>query len=163
MIEISPVAADAMSGVASSISIGTGGDNGVAEIIAIFIPIVAIIFGIGIGMLSMYLDYRKKREFFQLHHQERLAAIDKGMEVPPLPVEFFQDPRRRPRTNADYLRRGLVWLLVGIALSVALYYQHGGASLWGLVPAAAGLANLLFYFIQGRQPRMPDDPSNPTR
>lgn len=163
MIEISPDAADAMSAMSSSISIGASGDNGAAEIIAIFIPIVAIVFGIGIGMLSMYLDYRKKREFFQLHHKERLAAIDKGMEMPPLPTEFFQDPRRRPRTNSDYLRRGLVWLLVGIAISVALYYQDNKAALWGLVPGAAGLANLLFYFIQGRQPRMPDDPSNPTR
>jgi uncharacterized membrane protein YoaK (UPF0700 family) len=162
MIEISPDTTDAMSGIASTISIGSGGDNTVTEVIAIMIPIVAIVFGIGIGMLSMYLDYRKKREFSQLHHKERLAAIDKGMEVPPLPPEFFQDPRRR-RTSADYLRRGLVWLFVGAAITVALYYQHGHAALWGLVPAAAGLGNLIFYFVQGRQPRIPDDPSNPTR
>ena len=70
------------------------------EVIAVMIPIVAIVMGIGIGMLSLYLDYRKKREMFAMHHKERLTAIDKGMEVAPLPPEFFQY-NRRTRTLRD--------------------------------------------------------------
>src|SRR3974390_1589993 len=96
-------------------------NSSASEIIAVMIPIVAIVMGIGIGMLSLFLDYRKKQEMFALHHKERLAAIEKGMEVPPLPPEFFQDPRRRPRTTGDYLRRGLISLLIGIAITIALY------------------------------------------
>ncbi len=122
------------------------------EIIAVMIPIVAIVMGVGIGMLSLFLDYRKKREMFALHHKERLAAIDKGMDVPPLPDEFFQDPRRRVRPLGDYLRRGLVLLLVGIAVTFALYDTMHHDYLWGLIPCAMGIANLIYYWIESRKP-----------
>jgi hypothetical protein len=120
------------------------------EVIAVMIPIVAIVMGIGIGMLSLYLDYRKKREMFAMHHKERLTAIDKGMEVPPLPPEFFQD-NRRPKSIGDYLRRGLVLLLVGLAITVALYDTTRHNFLWGLIPCAMGAANLIYYFIETRK------------
>jgi FtsH-binding integral membrane protein len=125
-------------------------ESPITEVIAVMIPIVAIVMGIGIGMLGLLLDYRKKREMFAMHHQERMAAIDKGMEVPPLPPEFFQDARRR-RTPADSLRRGLVLLFLGAAITGALYVSARGVYLWGLVPAAIGAALLLFYFIEGRK------------
>jgi len=125
-------------------------------IIGVMIPIVAIIMGVGIGMLSLFLDYRKKREMFAMHHKERLAAIDKGMDVPPLPPEFFQDPRRRARLPSDYLRRGLVLLLLGLAITFALYDTVHREYVWGLVPAAIGLANLLFYWIESRRPAQGD-------
>lgn len=127
-------------------------DSSVSEIIGVMIPIVAIVMGIGIGMLSLFLDYRKKRDMFALHHKERLAAIDKGMEVPPLPPEFFQDGRRRVRVLSDYLRRGLILVLVGVALTVALYGAAPRNYLWGLLPIAVGLANLLFYWVESRKP-----------
>jgi hypothetical protein len=120
------------------------------------IPIIAIVMGIGIAMLSVVLDYRKKREIFEMHHKERMAAIDKGMEVPPLPPEFFQDGRRRcgPQSN---LRRGLVLLFVGVAVTVAMSANDSRHALWGLVPAAVGVANLLVYFIEGRRAPHSDD------
>jgi uncharacterized protein DUF6249 len=123
----------------------------ITEIIAVMIPIVAIVMGIGIGMLSLLLDYRKKRDMFAMHHKERLMAIEKGMEVPPLPPEFFQNGRRRPHSSADNLRRGLILLLVGAAIMVALYHTDNRAYLWGLVPAAVGIAQLLTYFIESRK------------
>jgi hypothetical protein len=124
------------------------------ENMALLIPILAIVMGIGTGALALLLDYRKKREFFALHHKERLAAIDKGMEVPPLPPEFFQDHRRRMREPQDYLRRGLVLLLVGIAITGALYSTDKDTYLWGLVPVAIGVAQLLFYAIMTRKPKV---------
>jgi hypothetical protein len=123
------------------------------EVLAISIPIVAIVMGIGIGMLALWLDYRKKRDIFELHHKERMAAIEKGMEVPPLPAELFSDYRKR-RTPADSLRRGLVLLPLGIAIVIALYMTPGAgakAAYWGLVPAALGLGNLIFYYVEGRK------------
>jgi hypothetical protein len=155
MIEITPDAVDAMSAMSASITFAADGDSRVQEIIAVMIPIVAIVFGIGLGMLGMYLDYRKKREFFQLHHKERLAAIDKGMEVPPLPPEFFQDPRRR-RNGADNLRRGLLWLFAGVAVTIALYLQHSHWY-WGLVPIAVGASRLLFYYMVGQHAPLEDE------
>jgi hypothetical protein len=123
--------------------------------IAVFIPIVAIVMGVGIGMLAIYFDYRKKQDMFALHHKERMAAIEKGMDVPPLPPEFFQDGRRsRPRTHGDFLRRGLVLLFVGAAISIALYNTNRNSYLWGLVPAAVGVAQLLYYYLA--RPRTPE-------
>ena len=126
-------------------------DAPVTAIIGVMIPIVAIVMGVGIGMLSLFLDYRKKRDMFAMHHKERLAAIDKGMEVPPLPAEFFQDTRRRVRVVGDYLRRGLILLFVGIAITIALYDTVRREYLWGLVPAAIGLANLIYYWFESRK------------
>ena len=127
-------------------------DEPITAVLGVMIPIIAIVMGIGIGMLSLFLDYRKKQNMFALHHKERLAAIEKGMEAPPLPPEFFQDGRRcRVRSPSDYLRRGLVLLFVGIAISVALYNTQRQAYLWGLVPAAVGVAQLLFYYFEGRK------------
>ena len=121
-------------------------------ILGVMIPIVASVMGVGIGMLSLFLDYRKKRDMFAMHHKERLAAIDKGMEVPPLPPEFFQDPRRRARLPSDYLRRGLVLLLLGLAITIALYDTMHHDYLWGLIPCAMGIANLIYYLIETRKP-----------
>ena len=121
------------------------------------IPIIAIVFGIGIGMLSLYLEYRKKRDIFELHHKERMAAIDKGMDIPALPAEFYQEARRRQQPG-DSLRRGLVLLFVGAAIVVALAANGSRYALWGLVPAAVGVANLLVYFIEGRRKATDTDP-----
>src|ERR1700678_4050598 len=53
------------------------------------IPIIAIVLGISMGAWTIYLSYRKRREMFALYHEERMAAIEKGIELPPLPEEFF--------------------------------------------------------------------------
>jgi len=122
--------------------------------LALMIPIAAIVLGIGAGMLAIWVDYRKKREFFQLHHAERMAAIEKGIEVPPLPPEFFANYRKQ-RTPEDALRHGLLWLFVGIAVTVALFSIHTDDFPWewGLVPTAAGIATLLYYAISRRAAR----------
>jgi len=133
------------------------------NVLGIFVPIIAIVMGVGIGMLGLWLDYRKKREIFELHHKERMAAIEKGMEVPPLPAELFRSYRRR-REPSDYLRRGLVWLLVGSAIVIALLATPNAgpkAAYWGLVPAAIGLAQLIFYFVEGRKPPTGTDADTP--
>lgn len=61
------------------------------------VPITAIVMGIGIAMLGMWLDYRKKSEIYALHHKERMAAIEKGMDVPFLPPEPASAPPARRR------------------------------------------------------------------
>jgi hypothetical protein len=133
----------------------TGGatPQDIENIIGVLTGIVAIIMGSGIGMLALWLDYRKKRDIFQLHHAERMAAIEKGIELPPLPPEFFQSNRQGLRTPPEYLRRGLLWVLIGAAGSTALYFQSGThlQAWWGLVLVAWGVANLLFYALDGRR------------
>jgi hypothetical protein len=135
--------------------------NDIAElrhVLPFLIPIVAIVMGVGIGMLALWIDYRKKRDIFELHHKERLLAIERGMEVPPLPDGFFGDDSREARTlgTADYLRRGLIWLLVGGGVAIALAINKSVESAtWALIPVAFGLANLIFYSVESRRPKAP--------
>jgi len=58
----------------------------------------------------LFLRYRKQ----VLTHQERIAALEKGVELQPMPVE---NGASNPRV---YLLRGLIWLLGGIGLTVFL-------------------------------------------
>jgi hypothetical protein len=122
----------------------------IRHIIPFFVPIIAIVLGIAIGMLGLVLDYRKKSRMFELHHKERLLAIERGMEVPPLPPEFFANPRRDDDAGprASSLRWGLIWLLLGAALGVAMGVNDGlEQASWALLPAAVGLAQIIFYFL----------------
>jgi hypothetical protein len=144
--------------VANAIS-SQGSENTVA-ILGVMIPIVAIVMGLGVGMLKVWTDYRKKREILQAHHAERMAAIEKGIDLPPLPPGFYGSEQRSPdelpeqfqgrQIGLQHLRSGLIWLLIGGAISLALHAQDPRAALWGAVPAAYGLAKLLFYFIANR-------------
>ncbi len=124
------------------------------------IPIVAIVFGTSIALLNLLLDYRKKRSIFELHHRERLASIEKGMDVPPLPPELFESQRsRRPRTAGDFLRRGLVWTFVGAAVVGSLTLEHHDGAYYGLIPLAVGVANLVYYAVHARAANAPDGPT----
>jgi hypothetical protein len=118
--------------------------GGAVPILGVMIPIVAIVFGIGFVMLWVYFDYRRKRELYQLYHAERMAAIEKGMELPPLPADFFRDTRRRAAPGVRSRRWGLILLFFGVATCVALRSSGaGGAWCWGLVPTGVGLALLI--------------------
>jgi uncharacterized membrane protein len=64
---------------------------------------------LAIVILALYFRYRKQ----QLFHQERMAALDKGLPVP-------QAYTPRPWSPRVYLLRGLMWSFAGIALSVFL-------------------------------------------
>ncbi len=122
------------------------------HVLPFFIPLVAIIMGIGVGMLALWLDHQKKIHILELHHKERLMAIERGMEVPPLPVEFFLE-RGKSETSLDSsLRWGLILLLLGLAIATALILNGDSSSAaWSLIPMAIGLAQLIFYSIGRRQ------------
>lgn len=92
------------------------------EIISGFIPVVAIAMGIGIGMRAIVVYYRKRKEMFALFHQEPMAAIEKGIELPLLPAEFFAEDGKVRSSHARLLS-GLVWLFIGLSLMIALYFK----------------------------------------
>lgn len=115
------------------------------DMVFALIPISGITLGLGTAMLRLWLNYRRQRDLFQLNHLERMAAIDKGIDLPPLPLQYLADNRR---AVADYLRYALVWSLAGIAFSGALYMTSRALWVWGLIPVAVGIAYLLFYQIE---------------
>jgi hypothetical protein len=116
---------------------------------AIMIPIIGIIMGIVLGAWHVYLNYRKRRDMFALYHQERMAAIEKGIDLPALPDEFFMEEggRRLPASPHSKLLVGLILLFFGLAMLCAMYFAGQGTdSLWSLAFISVGVAFLIFYF-----------------
>jgi len=82
------------------------------------IPIFGILFGIGgpavIVIVWFTLNYHKRRKLMELHHAERMAAIERGMEIPPLPIELL-DGRSTPKRRRTALLPGLAPANVTVA------------------------------------------------
>jgi uncharacterized membrane protein YidH (DUF202 family) len=110
------------------------------------IPVVAIIMGIGIAMLGMWTDHQRKSQMLAQLHRERMAAIEKGMELPPLKLDL--EPVQTAITTANparVLRIGVLLLTIGIVLYFAIDAAGGReGALFGLLPATLGLANLVY-------------------
>jgi hypothetical protein len=120
------------------------------DAVAVFIPIVAIIMSLSIPIVFAVIDYKRRRDIVETHHKERMAAIERGMELPPLPDALFNSfkPNRRPR----YLLSGMIWLFTGLAAFGALWrVASEDVAFFALIPAAVGVALLLYYFIEGRK------------
>jgi len=90
----------------------------------------------------------------QMRHRERLAAIEKGVDLAALslPDSFPLDTWRL------YLLRGLIWLLSGLAIALcllvltpSLFDGPRTAALLGFIPAGVGLAYLIFYWTEGQR------------
>jgi Domain of unknown function (DUF6249) len=128
------------------------------QVFVFLIPFTAIVMGLGTGMLAIYFNYRKRKEMFMLYHQERMAAIEKGIELPPLSEDFFHEngrPSRRSPHKA--LLNGLIMLFIGLPLYFALHFTAdrtdggGDSALFALIPAGIGAAYLIYYFAVGRK------------
>jgi len=117
------------------------------QLLGLLIPICGIVGGIAVALFWLASDHKRRSQLVELHHKERLAAIERGVDVPPLPPELFGNGQRLDpldsRTRS--LRRGLVFLLGGLAVSAALAINRDtDTAAWGLVPIAIGIANLIF-------------------
>jgi hypothetical protein len=108
-----------------------------------------------------YLGFREwlRHQRRALIHRERLAAIEKGVEVPPLESEVH---RRASNVQRMLLLAGLIWISLGVAAYVtlsALTASPANAKLeiapgiqWiGLAPAAIGLSHLVVYLVGKRK------------
>jgi hypothetical protein len=119
------------------------------DVIAVFIPIIAIFMSLLIPIVYAITDYRRRRDIVEAHHKERLAGIERGMEIPPLPDAFFKPMEKTDRPR--HLLTGMIWLFVGIGVGAFLYSVAGhDVAAIGLIPAGVGLAFLVYYFIEGR-------------
>ena len=89
---------------------------------------------------------REKQKRAELRHRERIAAIEKGIELPPDP-----DAETAPK-KGNSLKSGLINLFVGIVLYVAIAEVAGDdVALFGLIPAAIGVGSLISYFVDTRR------------
>ena len=96
----------------------------------------------------------ERRRRLEVIHKERLAAIDKGLPLPELPI----DPPRRPRDPREPLMHGLAWTALGFGGLVSLLIMgpvKDGLQIWPLpLPLMfLGLGLLLYYALASRRER----------
>ena len=130
------------------------------DIVALFIPIIAIFMSLLIPIVFAVVDYKRRKNIVEAHHKERLAAIERGMEIPPLPESFYLS--MKPARRSSYLLPGLIWLFVGVGLFVALGAVAGeDVRYFGAIPGGVGLAFLIYYAVEGRKQRPEATPQPP--
>jgi hypothetical protein len=104
-----------------------------------------------------YLGFREwlRHQRRALIHRERLAALEKGVALPPLEQE---GRRREWNVQRILLLAGLVWISLGIALGVTLNAVINNSSpvrpdippgfQWiGVAPVAIGVSHLIVYWV----------------
>ena len=116
------------------------------DLVALLIPIFGIVFGVGVAIVAIIAGHREKLKRAELRHRERITALEKGIELPPEPEPDIDGKR------AGSLKSGLSGLFLGIVLYFALReVTDDNVAIFGLVPAAIGLANLISYFVEARR------------
>ena len=121
---------------------------------AVLVPCIAIIGGLSYAAYAQYLRGRRQREILQMHHAERMAAIEKGIELPPLAPEVLYGGQDGARYRGDYRRRrrggAMTLVFVGAVVTLALWQDGGDVSFWwGLVIVAWGLGRLVTDHMDG--------------
>jgi len=122
-------------------------------------PLIIVVLVFVWVTFSTWCDYKKRKELMMLYHQERMAALEKGLELPPFPRELLGEEADTPETPQPTkpgkpLLVGLIWLLFGLGLAVALagvgnaHFRPAGI---GAVPFGIGLAYLIYYAVEARK------------
>jgi len=121
-------------------------------VMAMTIPLLSVTMSVAALIVWIVVWYRRKMREVDCRHRERMAAIEKGLELPPEPVP--QPAQMPPRSR--YLLRGLIWLGVGLAITFGgLGWLHAYVGGVGWIAIAVGAAYLIFYIVEGLRPSVP--------
>src|SRR6516165_12758043 len=127
-------------------------DENLIPVLGLLIPIISVTVSLGALIVWIVSWSRRRMHEIDCRHKERMAAIEKGLELPP---ESLPQPEQMP-PRSRYLLRGLIWLGVGLAITFGghdwLRAPLGGA---GWIAVAVGAAYLIFYFVEGRTASAP--------
>ena len=103
-------------------------DESISDLIGTLSALVVPLGICAVFVFLGYLDYRGKKRRLEMLHQERLAAIEKGIPLPELPELGPPPPRpvgpKKEHPNAA-LATGIILLFAGL----------GGVAALALVPA----------------------------
>jgi hypothetical protein len=126
-----------------------------------FIAVAAVLIGL---WLFTYLQYRLKRRRTEMIHQERMAAMEKGIPLPEFP-NFDLGPSpflltrlaAKPASPQTSLLTGIIFLCVSVGGMIVLFFllpldKH----LYWILPlplALVGIGLLLYYVLSRRSAR----------
>jgi hypothetical protein len=115
------------------------------------IPIIAIVGGITLGVVKTL----GRQRLIELAQQERIAAIQRGVDVSKLPPPpnvsldeddlYLSGPDRDRRRAQGLMVGGIITLFVGVGIMAFLSIMNDDHNAWavGIIPASVGLALLL--------------------
>ena len=113
--------------------------------------LVFLVFGAGLIVVWQWAAIQRRR----MAHAERLAALEKGVPLPP-ESGTNGSSHRPPPTREGYLLRGLIWSAIGLGMvatgATAVCFIASGSdrqdaltiACLGFIPFALGLAYLLY-------------------
>jgi len=116
---------------------------------AIFV-VSCLLLSSGLVGFVLYTAFRTERHQRELLNAERMAAIERGQELPP---ESFLDPEAKVgRKTGNTLKTGLIVLGLGSGLIAALRVASPATGYWGwgLLLVVVGLAHLVYWFVRGK-------------
>jgi hypothetical protein len=101
-----------------------------------------------------YLKQREKQRRLEIIHAERLAAIEKGIPLPEVPIDPPPSAWRRPPDPKVPLAIGIVLTAFGVGAMVMLAIVAQGQPFWAvpLPVAMMGLGLILFYRLSAPSP-----------
>ena len=132
--------------------------------IGVLVPLVSVTLGIGMIIVSILVKHRRQMQELDNRHKERMAAIEKGLDLPPDPLtEQVKAVRRLDSSGSGsrYLLRGLIWLGVGLALALSGNFLGSGYRSYGWIAVAVGAAYLIYYALEGRREGPPPSDGGP--
>lgn len=114
------------------------------------IPIAAM----AIPIVAIVTNYCQRRDLLHAWHHQRMAALEKGIELPAVPPELanaFTDRQAcaGPKKPESHLLAGLILMAVGGGVALLLHTMRSltgfDFAVVGAVPGFIGVALLLYY------------------
>ena len=101
----------------------------------------------------LYFRHIERQRRLEIVHQERLAAMEKGIPLPELPLDPPKVPA--PPDPRAPLIHGIVWLALGFGAMLALRLIPNAPVLWPLpLPMAfLGIGLILYYALANERAR----------
>lgn len=124
------------------------------QVIAIVIPIAAIILAGVVTVSAMYFHHRRR----ELWHETARLALEKGQPLPPLNPDYEEHTGSTPKNRDENhdIRGGMVLIAVGAGLFLMLGSLSSNLRFIGVIPGFIGVALLLYAllaaFFRRKQP-----------
>jgi hypothetical protein len=121
------------------------------------LPVVIIGLFVAMAIVSIVSNARSKREMLRFHHEQSLAAYEKGLPPPELPAEVLKGLSssknwKREGTQHGHLFWGVALLIVPLGY---MYFnegfKQGGQAVPFIILFALGVGNLLLFFVRRKE------------
>ena len=112
-----------------------------------------IVAALTVGLVGFFLlKFLERRRRLEILHAERLAAMEKGIPLPELPIEEPSTRVRRPPDPRAPLIIGMVLAAFGVGSMIALFMVERLRPVWPMpLPVAfIGAGLVLYYVLAGR-------------